>query len=140
MSKWTEQEEKEFHRLWLMNCTFDEIAISLNRSKKSIQGYVERSRRKGRLEFRIQDKVLSVIIGKQKREKLIEIEDPPRMVPIPDGALNIPWVDLERNQCQWGLSNDFFEPASNKFLCCGLKIVKDRCCEHHLKYRKKGWE
>lgn len=130
-----------FVELWNSKKSLREIALITGFTKGQVSGIVTRN--PSLFKERIQ-KVNQNGFSRKTKEilnpKPVTIEDPPRMVPIPDGALNIPWVDLERNQCQWGLSNDFFEPASNKFLCCGLKVVKDRCCEHHLRYRKKGWE
>lgn len=67
-----------------------------------------------------------------------EIEDPPKEIPVPENSLKIPWIELNSDQCQWGLSNDFYEPASNYYVCCGLQVqggkgVRRRFCKYHVK-------
>lgn len=66
--------------------------------------------------------------------------EPLPVVPIPEGALHIPWIDLEPNQCQWGLTFD--EEPSMHYKCCGLpveggKTVRKRFCSYHVKWALK---
>lgn len=140
MSPWTKEEKELIFDLWKSNWTINDIAVRLLRSRDSIAGYIARNKRrwpdleKPSVQNRVRIQPLS---------SRPEIEDPPREVPLPEGALNIPWIELEINQCQWGTSNDFFEAASNVFLCCGLAVeggkgIRRRFCKHHVRYGLKN--
>ena len=133
--KWNKEQQDEIQKLWNLNYTVEEIAIALDRTFFSVKGYIDRKRVLFPKRI-IEDRVIQKIASPRASIRT-EIEDPPKMIPIPEGALSLPWVELSVRQCQWGISNDFYEPVSNTFLCCGLPVVRDRCCEYHLKYRKK---
>jgi len=140
MSKWTEKEKALFRELWETRDTVEQIAKKLNRPKDSVRGYISRQK----LETREKAKTSEAPIIKVSRNWFRdEIEDPPKEIPLPEDALNIPWDQLSIDQCQFGTSNDFYEPAGSKFICCGLQVMKGkgvrkRFCEYHAKYALKS--
>ena len=86
------------------------------------------------------DKQHKAVFWKQlKRNCRDEVEDPPKEIPVPEGARNVAWVDLESNECQWAMGG-FWDKGGMNMPCCGLstKPLK-RFCEHHEKYKVKGW-
>ena len=77
---------------------------------------------------------------KKKYKVKRKVEDPPKGTEHPEGALYIPWIELNTKQCQWSLGKWHDEP-SNTFPCCGLPVLGDnklgqRFCEYHAKAAK----
>lgn len=141
--RWTKQEKDLVREKWELNWTIGDIVAVVDRSFNSVRGFIERNKHRWDIDREqnintIASRYGASIINDQKWFR-DEIEDPPKMVPIPENALHIPWIDLQTDQCQWGLSNDFYVEASNHFDCCGLPVdggkgVRKRFCQYHAEW------
>lgn len=134
---WSHDDEQELLRMTSLGVRLKSIASKLGRSPGSIRGKMQSLSRQGKLPERGKrlERCSRIIVHTPRSE----IEDPPRSIPEPEGMTRQPWIDLRHDQCQWSLGG-FFDPPSNTFQCCGLPVEKgERFCNHHMKYRKKGW-
>ncbi len=116
--------------LWAANHSQKEIADIVGCSRGTVAGIL----------FRAGANKKGVVFHRAtfKRESVV-VEDPPRDVPVPDGARHVPWIDLSSNECQWAL-NGFWDGPSAEMPCCGLHTEgRNKFCNYHEAWaRVKG--
>ena len=125
---WTEIRITEASELWASGKTDKEIGSHFGKSP----GVIRKLAHKNRDHFPVKSISHGGFARKIISQEDVVIEDPPKDIPIPEGALKVPYDELPSNGCQWSLG-DFWDKPSDKFICCGLPIDKNRFCEYHAK-------
>lgn len=127
---WTEEQKARILELWAANHSQVEIAMIMECSRGAVAGVLHRNGaiKKGYTGPRV-----------KMRKEAVTVEDPPRDVPAPDGARYVPWIDLQRGECQWAL-NGFWDGPSHEMPCCGLHTEgRNKFCNYHETWaRVKG--
>ena len=138
---WSDERKKQLVELWKTDLTVNEIAVFVGKTSSSILGIIRRNRKLfPQRRANSGNKIRKIRVRNPSksvrtltiRPKDVIIEDPPKDIPVPEGALKVPYDELETGMCQWSLG-DFWDEPSDKFICCGLPIDKNRFCEYHAK-------
>lgn len=133
---WTPEQKEKARAMRAIGASFKEIAIETGKTRAAVSGFLKRN---GLLLSKDSATKAKSNFNVRKVKIRPTIEDPPRDVPVPDGARHVPWIDLQVNECQWAV-NGFWDGPSAEMPCCGLETVKGkRFCDYHETWaRVKG--
>jgi len=135
---WTDEEISTLKRLWSEEVSSGQIAKTLNRSRGSVMGKINRLGLMGTTSK-------APVAGQKKAKPVAKAPEPQALEPIkPIAAPVIPpdpkdktIIDLKARECRWPLGDPMAKP---EFFCgCRTTSEKNPYCEEHSKQAFYTW-